>query len=350
MAINSTHRTSTTTDHHLPNGFTLRPTRHDDVTPVTDLINACSMADVGALAQNEDEVSNDWGTPGFNLETDSRVILSPDNRIVGYSELWNISDPHVQSYIYFAVHPDFRTLGIADHLLHLCEVRARDYIPTVPAEARVSLRNGFNSRREDRKALAEREGFAYVRSFLQMRIEMDAPPPDPVWPEGISVRTLRNLGDDFHAAYLANDEAFKDHWGHLPISFDKWLHWVESDPDFDQTLYFLAVTDGPDGEEIAGVCFCRPKTTEDPGMGWIEDLSVRREWRRQGIAVALLNHAFGEFWRRGQQRVGLGVDATSLTGATELYEKVGMHAYRRYDTYEKELRPGVELSTQTLEG
>jgi hypothetical protein len=35
--------------------------------------------------------------------------------------------------------------------------------------------------------------------------------------------------------------------------------------------------------------------------------------------------------------VGLGVDAASLTGATRLYEKAGMHVTRRYDTYEKVL-------------
>jgi mycothiol synthase len=40
------------------------------------------------------------------------------------------------------------------------------------------------------------------------------------------------------------------------------------------------------------------------------------------------------------------VDATSLTGATRLYEKAGMWVYRQWDTYEKELRPGRDLMTQ----
>jgi mycothiol synthase len=43
------------------------------------------------------------------------------------------------------------------------------------------------------------------------------------------------------------------------------------------------------------------------------------------------------------------VDAQSLTGATRLYEKAGMYVQRQYATYEKELRPGEDLSTQSVE-
>ena len=46
--------------------------------------------------------------------------------------------------------------------------------------------------------------------------------------------------------------------------------------------------------------------------------------------------------------MGLGVDAESLTGATRLYERAGMHADRRYVYYAEELRLGRELATQAL--
>jgi hypothetical protein len=44
----------------------------------------------------------------------------------------------------------------------------------------------------------------------------------------------------------------------------------------------------------------------------------------------------------------LGVDASSLTGATRLYEKAGMHIVEESDRYEKDLRPGKDLGTQTI--
>ena len=66
------------------------------------------------------------------------------------------------------------------------------------------------------------------------------------------------------------------------------------------------------------------------------------------IALALLQHVFGEFYKRKGYKVGLGVDGQSLTGATRLYEKAGMHIFRQLDAYEKVLRPGQDISTQAL--
>jgi hypothetical protein len=60
--------------------------------------------------------------------------------------------------------------------------------------------------------------------------------------------------------------------------------------------------------------------------------------------MALLLHAFHEFLKRGKDRVGLGVDASSLTGATRLYQKAGMSIAMQIDLYEKELRPGRDLA------
>lgn len=75
----------------------------------------------------------------------------------------------------------------------------------------------------------------------------------------------------------------------------------------------------------------------DPTWGWVGTLGVRRPWRRRGLGLALLQHAFGEFRRRGMSRAGLDVDAENTTGAVALYEHAGMHVERRRDTFEKAL-------------
>jgi ribosomal protein S18 acetylase RimI-like enzyme len=64
--------------------------------------------------------------------------------------------------------------------------------------------------------------------------------------------------------------------------------------------------------------------------------------------MALLQHSFAEFYQRGWRHAGLDVDASNLTGALKLYERAGMHVARRYDRFEKELRPGRELMTTEL--
>ena len=65
---------------------------------------------------------------------------------------------------------------------------------------------------------------------------------------------------------------------------------------------------------------------------------MRRAYRRRGIAEALLKTAFAELYRRGERRVGLGVDAESPTGATRVYERAGMRTLWHAIVYEKELR------------
>ncbi|MBL6961062.1 MAG: hypothetical protein ISR59_08115 [Anaerolineales bacterium] len=66
------------------------------------------------------------------------------------------------------------------------------------------------------------------------------------------------------------------------------------------------------------------------------------------MALALLHHSFGEFYRRGKTKVGLGVDAGSLTGALDLYKKAGMSIFSKFDKYAKEIRAGEEISLQSI--
>ena len=147
----------------------------------------------------------------------------------------------------------------------------------------------------------------------------------------------------------AKSETFRDHWGHVEApeqeGFALWQHRRLHDSNYDPSLWFLAI----DGDEIAGFSLCQQRTSEDPAMGWVNSLGVRRPWRRRGVAEALLYHSFGELRRRGQASIGLDVDASSLTGATRLYEKAGMSAIREFTRFEKELRPGSELKTQAIE-
>ncbi|MBN1200249.1 MAG: GNAT family N-acetyltransferase [Anaerolineae bacterium] len=328
----------------LLNGYTARPVIPDDLAIVTDLLNTCSIDEIGKPQQTEEEIQGEWDNPLFNLKTDTQVVFTPEGQIVGYVELWNPHNPPVRMYGWGRVHPDHRDQGIGTFLVRWAEARARQLVPTAPDNARVVILQGALKQNEAAQALFQQEGFKLVRHFHRMLIEMDAPPPEPVFPDGITVRTFVPNQDE-RAVFDALEEAFSDHWGHVAMQFESFVHWIESTPDFDASLWFIAM----DGDEIAALSLCRPKLTEDPDMGWVAELCVRRPWRRQGIALALLHHSFGEFYRRGTRKVGLGVDSQNLTGATRLYEKAGMHVARQTVSFEKELRPGEDLETRTLE-
>ena len=331
----------------LPEGFTARPGSLDDIEGAVALFNACSMELVGKEQHDIADTRVEWTTPNFNLETDTRLVLTSAGEIVGYVEVWDTSEPHVRVWSWGRVHPGYRGRGIGTYLLSWAEERARQAIPKAPPGARVIMQHGALKQDTSARELLESAGFKLVRYIWRMMIELDSPPPEPKWPGGISVRTFVP-GEDDRPMVAAIREAFRDHWGYVEQPFEEeleeWRHWMEESEDFDPTLWFLAL----DGDEIAGFSLCWPKVPEDPQMGSVDELGVRRPWRRRGLALALLHHSFGEFYRRGKAKVVLGVDSESLTGATRLYEKAGMHVDREYLNYEKELRPGVDLATRSI--
>jgi len=93
----------------------------------------------------------------------------------------------------------------------------------------------------------------------------------------------------------------------------------------------------PPAPEWPSVCLAFPERVGDPALGWISILGVRRRWRRRGLGEALLRHAIRTLHARGLRRAGLGVDAESPTGATRLYERVGMRVAVRSDSWDKQL-------------
>src|SRR5205807_1650633 len=95
----------------------------------------------------------------------------------------------------------------------------------------------------------------------------------------------------------------------------------------DRSLWFLV----RDGDEIAAIVRNDLRDT----AGYVGIMGVRRPWRGRGLGKALLYRTFHEFVRRGLTRVTLHVDAESPTGATKLYESVGMHVESETVTFER---------------
>jgi len=172
-------------------------------------------------------------------------------------------------------------------------------------------------------SLFRERGYDEVRRFYEMAIELAAAPPEPVVPEDFVLDVFRE--EDARAFHDTLEDAFRDHWEWHGTPFDEW--W-ELRRDNDQSLWFVIRA----GSEIAAAV---RNDAERNGGGYVGIIGVRRDWRGRGLAKALLLRTFGEFWRRGVTRVSLDVDADSPTGATRLYESVGMHVEGAMAVYER---------------
>lgn len=333
----------------LPEGFTARGANINDIEPALALFNRWSRSVTGRDEITDTQaIRNEWISPGFDPAEDIRLVFAPSGQMAGYIEVWTTSKPLVHPWMWGRVDPDYEDLGIGTWLMYWAEERALRELPTVPAELRFAPRVGTMREAAKPKGLFADMGYLHIRSSYHMLIEMDAPVPEPEFPEGISLR-IYNPRTDAAAVYGAVEDSFRDHFGFVEQPFEEGLkrfkHFWEEE-GFDPTLMFLAID--LRSAEIAGINLCRPHSFDDPETGWVGTLGVLRPWRKRGIGLALLRHSFNEFYRRGLRKVGLGVDAQNLTGALRLYESAGMHVHQAYDQYEKELRPGTEISVQSL--
>lgn len=332
----------------LPDGFTVRGAKLDDVEPALKLYNRWAQSVI-----HEDEITdadairNEWVSPGFDPAQDIRLVFAPDGEMVGYIEVWMTNKPPVHPWIWGRVDPRYENHGIGTYLLAWAEERSKQALNKIPSDVRFAPRVGIYQQAETSKRLFGDMGYQHIRSSYTMRINMDAPLPPPQWADGITLRTY-DPETDLVSVYRAMDESFSDHFGHvdtpLEEGMERFKHFMTSDNSFDPTLWFLAM----DGDEVAGICLCRERSIDNPNVGWVNTLGVRRAWRKRGIGLALLRHAFGKLYRRGKRMAGLGVDAENLTGALRLYENAGMHVHLAFELFEKELRPGKEISVQSL--
>jgi mycothiol synthase len=331
----------------LPPQFQARPASMEDVDSVVQMLNLCSSESVGAELHNTESQKAGWTTPGFRLAADAVVVLGPRGELVGYADVLAFEKPHVQIRCWGRVHPEYRGLGIGTWLVEWEEERARSAIRMAPSDARVILRQGAFERDRHAHELLESHGFECVRRFWRMETDLDRPIAEPEWPEGIGIRIFDPKRDLEPAVSMARS-AFQDHWGNVPRPLEQdialWRHWI-GESGFDARLWYLAVA----GEEIVGLALCAGSSSEDPLLASVDSLAVARAWRRRGIGLALLRHAFRELQRRGNRRVDLGVDGDSLTGANRLYERAGMVPKRRSDIFVKELRGGRDLTCQRID-
>jgi len=293
----------------------LRPPQVAEAPALRILIDEHAQASFGEVEFSEDEIRSWFSNPKVWIQVAER-----DGRLVGYL------DVAAEEGGRFNV--DVRTLDAeaAKALVAAAEERAR-----TEAGAGAVVRGYIQGDEPVLRDVYESTGWRPIRHLFQMRIELTDDLPEPEWPDGLTPRNFRPGEEE--RVYEANMDAFADHWDFRRQPMEDWRRYMVDRHGFDPSLWWLV----EDGGELAGLSLNAWHFSGDPQFGWIAVLGVRPPWRKRGLGTALLQHSFRDFRSRGAARVGLGVDAENTTGAVRLYERAGMRAVRRTDTYEKKL-------------
>jgi mycothiol synthase len=298
-----------------PEGFSVRRATLDDAAAASAIVRAEEVALRGQSDFGQADMVDFWRASNLG---DASWVIEREQDIVGFA---TSIEREAESMCWITVHPDLSGRGLSSWLIGRAEERA-------VAASSGSLRLGALADNGAARRLFADRGYREARHYFTMRIDLDGKLARPVWPDGISVATFRP--EDARAVHAALNEAFAQEWGWHSLPFEEWREHRLEAPHTDVSLWFIAW----EGDEIAGVARCEDNRD---GGGWVGAIGVRAPWRGRGIGRALLLHAFAEFRGRGDPHVGLGVDAENPTGATRLYESVGMRVMKEDVIFEKEL-------------
>lgn len=298
----------------LPAGLAHRRPAVADDARILPLVVACDLRVVGSSDATLVQVRADLAGPGVDNERGGRLVENSAGDVVGW--LWTEAI-ETGSEVFLDLY------SLEPRVLEWLVRRAFDYVELLVSEwdRPVRVKAGCYQHDEEYGAILRSAGFEVVRSFWEMKrsLEEVSPEPPPL-PAGVTIRTLDATRDDERRLYhrLAED-AFVDHWDNTPLPFEEWYALLDASAGRDVTQWWVAEFDG----EPAGLLIGADSRAE-LGEGYVDVLGVLRPFRGRGVAKALLWFAFAEFVRRGRTRAALGVDSESPTGATRLYEAVGM--------------------------
>lgn len=333
MVTNTERRTGTA---GTPRGLALRPFELErDLEGLVELIGASNLADgvdwLPAAASFRVELEH---RPDFDPARDI-MIAELDGGLVGAAEhVVRTRDDTIVHHLEGWVRPSLRRRGIGRALLHWSEKRAREAAAADPGSLPHALASWPDEQQVGTIALLESEGYGILRYGFMMLRRLADPIPDAPLPAGLDLRPVR--AGDHRRIWDADVEAFRDHWKSVvrtDADFEGWF----AEPELDTTLWRVAW----DGEEVAGsvMSFIFTEENERLGVkrGWLEHVSVRRSWRRRGLASALIAASLRGLRARGLDEAALGVDAENTTGALRLYERLGFYRHRTGVLYAKSL-------------
>ena len=317
--------------------YQFRPIRPEDGQAINRMLLEIEAVDHRDIIDTLEDRQRDFHDPDTNPATDTILVLTPDGQAAAMGWIFapEEADQEYVAFLWGEVHPAHRRRGLGDMILTWLESRARQILSSRPTDRPRTIRAAIMDGLHDRIELFEQHGFRAARSFYRMQRDLQIPIEQPILPAACKLAGWDASREDEQLALM--NEAFRDHWGFIPMSKELWKLWVTDHEDFRPDLSFMVIS--AETGEIVGMSVNKVNQAENEarGMreGWVMDLCVRRPWRKQGLATALLNASMLAFKAHGLQSAGLGVDTENLTGALRLYERLGFHPVKRTYNYSK---------------
>lgn len=306
----------------------------EDLDAIWRLQRAADEVDHPESLSPRSAIAETFETSNVDPALDTMIGLSADGELIahGFCVVAGGHATRVQGYLFGCVHPLWRGRGIGGALFGWQVARSAaqlaEYDLGLPGWSMVYV----SAENAALRRLAEAAGLSLQRYFAEMEHPLEEPIEVVDPPEG--VRIVHCTEDYYERARQARNDAFRDHWGTQPNTKERWNRLVRGG-HFRTGLSFLAVTDeGGKHERVVG--FALATVTEPSEDGYIELVGVVRDWRRRGLAPALLTRQLAAHREAGTPRVRLEVDSASPTDANGLYERLGFRTIGMTEAWVRE--------------
>jgi len=312
-----------------------RPARLDDVDAIHEIAVQAGEAMGAPPLATRTEIQADLVHPILSIDLDTRVIHDAADQMLSYLVVYR--ERPARTFLDVYLRP-----GVGAELVqHLLDQqlttgvnRVLDVAQADGLEETVAITGA--QRGDDPMFTAfARHGFHLARTYWRMALELDPanPPERPELPPDVRIEYVdANKDADAARMYPIDEESFRDHYGHVATDLGTWTTELRSEAGYDRSMMCIVTVDGVDAAFLVG-----SDRLIDSNHGYIDRLGVLEPFRGRGLGRLLLRYAFAEYAARERVGVRLNVDSDNATGATRLYESVGMASDEVIDTWEIEL-------------
>ncbi|RSM63576.1 GNAT family N-acetyltransferase [Amycolatopsis sp. WAC 01376] len=317
--------------------LTWRPLAREDAKASADLLNAMETADEIGENYTAEDTLQELIDPYADLERASLAAFDGDV-MVGYMKIRfkPSADESHRVFLDGGVHPGYRRRGIGGALVDAGVAAAKAVHASHHPNSKLLVDVNRPERIAGLAELVRSRGFLPVRYFQRMEHVFDSV-AGPAIPDGLSVEPWSERNDEEFRE--VRNEAYRDYWGAAPMPADLWRNKI-TNQTFQPETSFLLRDDATGAAVGMLVTLWWEADTEATGVRDAHFMVVGtlREYRRRGVAGALIGHALRAAADQGYDRASLNVDSADPAGAFGVFEKAGFVPAMRYVRWALEVR------------
>ena len=306
-----------------------------DHSAMADILNrwcrAFGLEDVSTAAEIDHNYAH---LENCDPDKDMVLVETADGRLAGYTrtDWWQVEDGERKYAVFAKLDPDWQDTTLAFALLKAASEHGVHTAAGHDVDCSKVLEGWAGDVEQVMHDAYLALGFSPVTyGAMMVRPHLDAI-PDLTLPDGVEVRPVEE--SHLRTIWEADHEAFRDHWGYTAPTEEDWERFVGF-PHRDETLWKIAW----EGDRVVGQVrsfISEPENAELGQLrGWTEFISTHRDWRKRGVASALICESLKELKARGMTEAALGVHTENPTGAFRLYESLGFEVRESDTTFQR---------------